>query len=134
MERGRPGDMPFRGATDEGGAILMRRNQLVRGASCLAGLLALAACATSEKVQAKQIGDSQLSCEQLVAETRRLDQAKQEIDAKRGATGTNVAAALFWLPGLAYTYYDAGQAEQLILERKAWLAQLHDDKSCATPA
>jgi hypothetical protein len=101
------------------------------GAACLAGLLALSACATSEKIQAQQIGDRDMTCEELKAENAKLDQAKAEIDSKRGATGTNVAAALFWLPGLAYTYYDAGQADQLILERKAWLAQLHDEKGCA---
>jgi hypothetical protein len=94
------------------------------------GLLGLSACATSEKVQAKQIGDSEMTCEQLLAESRRLDEAKREVDSKRGVTGTNVAATLFWLPGLAYTYYDAGQADQLILDRKAWLAQLYDEKGC----
>lgn len=108
----------------------MSRKPLVIGAACLSGLLALSACATSEKVQAKQIGDTAMSCDEILAENRRLDQAKAEIDSKRGATGTNVAAALFWLPGLAYTYYDAGQADQLIMERKAWLAQLYDEKDC----
>ena len=106
---------------------------MIIGAACLSGLLALAACSTSEKVQAKQIGDADMTCEQILAENRKLDEAKREIDSKRGATGTNVAAALFWLPGLAYTYYDAGQADQLILERKAWMAQLYDEKNCGRP-
>lgn len=109
-------------------------NQVLLGAALLLGLAGLAGCATSEKVQAKQIGDSAMSCEQLLAETRQLDEAQRQVDAKRGATGTNVAAALFWLPGLAYTYYDAGQADQLILERKAWLAELYDEKGCTKRA
>ena len=109
----------------------MSRNSWILGAACLSGLMALSACTTSEKVQAQQIGDRDMTCEEIIAEDTKLDQAKAEIDSKRGATGTNVAAAIFWLPGLAYTYYDAGQADQLILERKAWLAQLHDDKGCA---
>ena len=108
----------------------MLRSLFIVGAACLLGLTA---CSTSEKVQSKQIGDSEMSCEQLLAETEKLDLAKEEIDSKRGATGTNVAAAIFWLPGLAYTYYDAGQADQLILERKAWLAQLYDEKGCVRP-
>jgi hypothetical protein len=33
-----------------------------------------------------------------------------DIESKKGVTGTNVASALFWLLGLAYTYYDAGEA------------------------
>lgn len=32
----------------------------------------------------------------------KLDKAQAEIDSKKGVTGTNVAAAIFWLPGLAY--------------------------------
>jgi hypothetical protein len=109
----------------------MSRNPLIIGSACLLGLVALSGCATSEKVQAQQIGDRDLTCEELLAENAKLDEAKAEIDSKRGATGTNVAAAIFWLPGLAYTYYDAGQADQLILERKAWVAQLYDEKGCA---
>ena len=108
----------------------MLRRPLLIGASCLSGFLALSACATSEKVQAKQIGDTDMTCEQILAENQRLDEAKLEIDSKRGATGTNVAAAIFWLPGLAYTYYDAGQADALIMERKAWMAQLYSNKGC----
>jgi hypothetical protein len=56
------------------------------------------------------------------------------VDANRGVTGTNVAGALLWLPGLAYTYYDAGQADQLISERRSWLSQLYDQKGCAAAA
>lgn len=111
----------------------MFRNVYVRAAAPLIGLLALSACSTSEKVQARQIGDSSLTCEQILAENAKLDAAEANIDGKKGATGTNVAAALFWLPGLAYTYYDAGQAEELILERRAWLAELYDQKNCTTP-
>ena len=111
----------------------MTRGMFIPCVACLLGLTALSSCSTSEKVESKQIGDSEMSCEQLLAETEKLDQAKAEIDSKRGATGTNVAAAIFWLPGLADTHYDAGQADQLILERKAWLAQLHDQKGCVLP-
>lgn len=109
----------------------MLRRPLMIGASCLSGLLTLSACSTSEKIQAKQIGDTDMTCEQILAENQRLDEAKREIDSKRGATGTNVAAAIFWLPGLAYTYYDAGQADELIMERKAWMAQLYNEKGCS---
>ena len=108
----------------------MLRRPLMISALCLSGFLTLSACATSEKIQAKQIGDTNMTCEQMLAENQRLDEAQREIDTKRGATGTNVAAAVFWLPGLAYTYYDAGQADDLIMERKAWMAQLYNEKGC----
>jgi hypothetical protein len=57
--------------------------------------LSLAGCATSEKVQAKQIADREMSCEQLVTENRKLDDAAGKVDANRGVTGTNIASALF---------------------------------------
>ncbi len=98
------------------------------GGLLLAG--ALGACATSEKVQPEQIGDARLSCDELLAETAKVDAAEGEIEGNKGVTGTNVAAALLWLPGLAYTYYDAGQAEQLVQQRRSRLAALYDEKGC----
>ena len=103
---------------------------LALGVALLAGVGGLSGCATSEKVQAKQIGDQEMSCDQIIAESRRLEETARRIDQNRGVTGTNVAAALFWLPGLAYTYYDASQADQLINERRSWLNELHDKKRC----
>jgi len=99
---------------------------------CVAVLLVavVQGCATSPKIQAVQIGDDRLSCEQLLAEVKKLDQAQADVDSKKGVTGTNVAAVLFWLPGLAYTYYDAGQATQLINQRKSHLTSLYNQKKC----
>ena len=87
-------------------------------------------CATSKKVDIIQRGDNNLSCTQLDNEFKRLKQSEEQIDSKKGATGTNVAAALLWLPGLAYTYYDAGEATRLIAERKAHLTKIYNDKNC----
>src|SRR5437879_2252818 len=78
-------------------------------------------CATSPKMQVVQAGDNHLTKSQLVAEISKLDMAQQQVDSNKGVTGTNVAAALFWLPGLAYTYYDAGEATRLISERRSHL-------------
>ncbi len=91
----------------------------------------LTGCATSEKIQVTQMGDDSLSCGAIQAEMGKLDASKANIDSKKGMTGTNVAAALFWLPGLAYTYYDAGQAEQLITDRKSALTQRFNNKKCS---
>lgn len=92
--------------------------------------MGLTACATSEKIQVVQAGDPNLSCVQIREEIAKLDKTKADIDSKKGVTGTNVAAALFWLPGLAYTYYDAGQAERLISERKSALTMIYNNKKC----
>ena len=90
----------------------------------------LASCATSEKIAAVQIGDSQLSCNALKEESAKLDKAEQQINDKKGVTGTNVAAALFWLPGLIYTYYDASDATRLLNERRSHLNALYNQKGC----
>jgi outer membrane murein-binding lipoprotein Lpp len=91
----------------------------------------LTGCATSEKVQVTQMGDDSMSCGAMQAEMAKLDASKSNIDSKKGMTGTNVAAALFWLPGLMYTYYDAGQAEKLITDRKSALTEKFNNKKCA---
>ncbi|MEZ5824065.1 MAG: hypothetical protein R3C97_04800 [Geminicoccaceae bacterium] len=109
----------------------MRMNVFHCGLAILVAAGFLSGCATSEKIQAKQISDDSLTCEELIAESTKLDDAQARIDDNRGVTGTNVASALFWLPGLAYTYYDAGQADELIQERRSWLAELHSKKNCS---
>lgn len=96
-------------------------------ASCL-----LLGCATSEKIQVVQPGDNQLSCNTINSEFVKLDKAQADIDSKKGMTGTNVAAALFWLPGLAYTYYDAGEAQRLITDRRSALTTVYNNKNCVS--
>jgi hypothetical protein len=93
-------------------------------------IVMLAGCATSTKIQVVQPGDNKLSCSDLTVELAKLNTAQADIDSKKGATGTNVAAALFWLPGLAYTYYDAGEAQKLISERRSVLTGFSNNKNC----
>jgi len=96
----------------------------------IASVVVLAGCATSKKVQVVQAGDQNLSCEQIKSELTRLEDAQDNVDEKKGVTGTNVAAALFWVPGLAYTYYDAGQATEAISERTSHLTKIYNEKQC----
>jgi hypothetical protein len=49
----------------------------------------------------------------------KLDKTQAEVDSKKGVTGTNVAAALLWVQGLAYTYHDAGEATRLVSDRRS---------------
>lgn len=88
----------------------------------------LCGCATSHKIAPVQLGDNQLSKQELMCEMNKLEMAQQQVDSKKGVTGTNVAAALFWIPGLAYTYYDAGEATRLIEQRRAHLTSLYNQK------
>ena len=77
-----------------------------------------------------QIGDDKMSCDEITRELARLDTAQEEVDSKKGVTGTNVAAALFWLPGLAYTCFDAGKANEAIAARRSHLTGLYNQKNC----
>ncbi|WON73143.1 hypothetical protein [Nitrosospira sp. Is2] len=97
-------------------------------AAAVSGLLV--GCATSQKIQVVQPGDQNLSCNGITEEVAKLDKTQAEIDSKKGVTGTNVAAAILWLPGLAYTYYDAGEATRLVSDRKSALTSVYNNKNC----
>lgn len=106
----------------------------LRNASLIAVALSglLFGCATSQKIQVVQPGDQNLSCNAIKEELARLDKAQADIDSKKGVTGTNVAGALFWWPGLAYTYYDAGEATRLVGDRKSALTTIYNNKNCTS--
>ena len=100
---------------------------LVMSVVLLAGL---SSCATSEKVQVVQPGDNRLSCSQIKTELKKLGAAQKEVGSKKGVTGTNVAAAVFFWPALAYTEYDASKATDSINARKATLTAEFNRKDC----
>lgn len=94
-------------------------------------VLAISGCASSPKVQVVQAGDHNLTKSQLTQEIARLDEANKEVDSKKGVTGTNVAAALLFWPGLVYTHMDANEATRLIDQRRNHLTALYNQKVAA---
>lgn len=88
----------------------------------------ISGCATSPKVNVVQAADHTLTKEQLLAEISKLDSANKEIDSKKGVTGTNVAAALLFWPGLVYTHMDASEATRLVDQRRNHLTNLYNQK------
>jgi hypothetical protein len=96
----------------------------------LASLLAMGGCATSEKVQPVQLGDHDLSCPQIQEEMTKLDESQVKVEGNKGVNGTNVAAAVAWLPGLVYTYYDASKATDAISARRSHLTEMFENKGC----
>ena len=100
-------------------------NRMTTGLVSTVLVILLAGCATSPKIQVVQPGDNNLSCSELAAQLEKLDWAESDVDTKKGVTGTNVASAIFWLPGLAYTYYDAGQAMEAINDRRSHLTSIY---------
>ena len=97
----------------------------------LAAVFGLAGCASPDIVQTRQINDDDLSCSQLVTATKEAQ--KFEADAREGrtVTGTNVAAALFWWPGLVATYVNTDDAIDAAVDRQTYLAQIYKDKGCS---
>ncbi len=94
------------------------------------GVTLLTGCATSQKVQVVQMGDDKLSCATITEELAQLDKADTEVNSKKGVTGTNVAAALFFWPALAYTYIDAKDANEAISDRRSHLTAIGNKKNC----
>ncbi|MGD9592484.1 MAG: hypothetical protein AB7V32_08195 [Candidatus Berkiella sp.] len=102
--------------------------KLVSKILLVAGILFVSACSTSPKTQVIQMGDNHLSEQQILNELAKLDKTEQDINSKKGMTGTNVASFLLWWPGLAYTYYDASEAQKLIEQRRSHLTALYNQK------
>lgn len=94
----------------------------------LALAVTLAACSTSRKVEVVQSRDSSLSCAELRQEFKRLDEVQADIVQNRGSG--NLAALIFWLPGVAFSEGDADKAMALVRERRDHLTRLWQQKGC----
>ena len=77
----------------------------------VAGVAAtVTACASPEVVDTKQMGDTKLSCMQLISEIQEATEFERKAQKEKGVTGTNVAAAK---------------------ERKEYLVELSTKKGCS---
>lgn len=90
----------------------------------------LTACATPTVVERRQTADSNLSCTQLAIEISKANEFEQKARSERGVTGTNVAATLFFLPGLVFTYMNTDEAITAAKDRQAHLQALSDKANC----
>ena len=98
---------------------------LILGASIL-----MVGCATPTVVDTRKAGDAQLTCDQIKLEVAEAERFDKEARKERTVTGTNVAAALFFLPGLLGTYMNTDQAINAARERKDNLFKLAESKGC----
>lgn len=91
----------------------------------------VAGCASPEVVDVTRTSDLEMTCKELetsIADAEGFRQAAQE---EKGATGTNVAAAIFFWPALLVTYNNIDEATEAAEERKTRLADLYENKGCA---
>tara|TARA_B100001057_G_scaffold65390_1_gene59127 strand:- start:6963 stop:7499 length:537 start_codon:yes stop_codon:yes gene_type:complete len=94
----------------------------------------LVGCASPTVVQESQLGDDELSCSQLVDATEEAKDFERAARGERKATGTNVAAAVFFWPGLIVTYANSEDAISAATERQRNLKKLYDKKGCSGSA
>lgn len=96
----------------------------------VAGCILMSACATTEKVAVNQLGDEKLSCQEIIAQDKKVDQIMADGDHNKGASGANVAAVLLFWPAAVGNYMDADKAQQLAEKRKSVLADLYKQNHC----
>ena len=94
--------------------------------------LFVSACASPEVVKKQQIGDTSLSCTELMLAIEEAKRFEEDAREERTVTGTNVAAALFWWPGLAATYINTDDAIDAATDRQEYLNGLFEKKNCST--
>ncbi len=102
-----------------------------RAAAIACVTLSLGACATNQKVSTNQLSDTSLTCAQIASQDKDLDAVLEKAKHNKGVSGANVAAVLLFWPAAIGNYMDADKAEELVVKRKAVLADLHKAKSCS---
>ena len=91
----------------------------------------VAACASPDVVDIKQVTDENLSCEQIIAAIKEAKEFEAEARGERTVTGTNVAAAIFFWPGLAATYVNTQEALDAAKDRQKHLEKIYETKNCS---
>jgi len=102
----------------------------MRFLAVLFSVMFLSGCATPDVVEIRQMNDESLSCTQLIQASEEAKRFGREAKGERKATGTNVAAAIFWWPGLLATYVNTEDALDAARERQEVLKRIYDDKGC----
>lgn len=95
-----------------------------------AALLLAGGCATPHVVTEKQAADNSLSCNALLKEMEEAEKYEEEARKERGVTGTNVASAVFFWPGLVATYLNTEEAIDAARDRQDHLNDLYQEKGC----
>lgn len=93
-----------------------------------AGLLT--GCSHTQKVATKKPTDTKMTCADIQQEFDDLDKVLKQAKKNKGASGTNIAAAVFFWPAAVGNYLDAENAEELVNERRENLVELSEKKGC----
>ena len=107
----------------------MKRSPLAMITAFIFGLL-VSACATLKVVSIQEVGDGNLSCEQIRQEFVEAQEFEKKARREKGATGTNVAAGLFFWPALLATYSNIDEAVNAARDRQDHLKKIAEKKNC----
>ena len=100
--------------------------------SSLIILLFVTSCATPHVVTVIGPNDNSLSCSELDNEIAIASKFKRDAKAEKSyGTSTNVAALLFWLPGMVATQMNANDAIRAADDRINHLNRLRAKKNCS---
>ena len=87
-------------------------------------------CASPTVVESKQSNDRMMTCAALKTAYTEARDFESKARKERGVTGTNVAAALLFLPGLLGTYVNTEEAINAAKERQKHLETIAAEKKC----
>lgn len=99
-------------------------------AFCVVLLTLLAGCASPQVVSVRKPGDDSLNCAQLKTEYADALDFEAKARKERTVTGTNVAAALLFWPGLVGTYANTEEAINAAKKRQELLREIAANKKC----
>ena len=95
-------------------------------------MLFVTSCATPHVVTVIGPNDNRLSCSELDNEIAIASKFKRDAKAEKSyGTSTNVAALLFWLPGMVATQMNANDAIRAADDRINHLNRLRAKKNCS---
>ncbi len=87
-------------------------------------------CVSKREVRTVESYDYSMSCEALIAETRRLEDLRREMDNESGFTGKNVANALLFWPGIFVNESRATANVRSVDDRISHLNRVRAERGC----
>ena len=105
-----------------------------RSSIVIAVSILLSGCATPHVVKTTQMEDQNMTCNQLELEISEADRFRAEAQKEKGVTGTNVAAAILFWPGLIATHLNSNEAVAAADIRNRNLMNIYNQKNCSSQA
>ena len=108
----------------------MKQKNLIRVLVMIALSASMTACVSTKTVVKTQVDDSSLGCDSLAIRIGEIQSARDYAKANRGASGSNVMAALFFWPALLVNNSNTSDMIKSMDEREATLNGLYKVANC----